>query len=313
MKIALIGGTGFVGRYVAEYLSRDGHHLTLATRQRERHKAAVVHLPGAELVSCNVFDPTELDRLLAGQDAVISMVGILHGSRAAFDKAHVRLVEQLLAGCQRQHIRRIVHISALGASESAPSDYQQTKGKGERLIRESGLDYTILRPSVIFGAGDSFLTLFADLAASLPLLPLAGAQTRFAPVWVEDVARAVSASLLRPETIGRTFDLCGPNSYRLRELVAYAANLAGHPRSLIGLPEGIAMLQAALMECLPGPTLMSRDNVRSLRVDNISPDPFPAEVLGFSPQALETIAPAYLGQREPNRIRDRHREKAARA
>jgi len=312
MKIAIIGGAGFIGSYIAEYLSRDGHRLSIATRQRERHKTDLIPLPGCELVECNVHDPQQLRALLAGHDAVISMVGILHGSRAAFEKAHVTLVAGIIDACRASGIRRLIHISALGAAENAPSDYQQTKGKGEALVAASGLDYTILRPSVVFGAGDSFLTMFAGLARIAPLLPLGGANTRFAPVWAGDVAHAVAACLRTPASIGQRLDLTGPGVYTLRQLVAYAAKLSGHPRTIIALPEGVAMLQASLMSLLPGPTLLSRDNVRSLRVDNISPQPFPSALLGFAPAALESIAPQYLGAAESNRQRDVYRERAAR-
>ena len=312
MNIAIIGGAGFVGSHIAEHLTRAGHALTLATRNRERHKATLIPLPQAELRECNVHEPQQLAALLAGHDAVISMVGILHGSRTAFEHAHVQLVEKIISACHSTGIRRLVHISALGASEQAPSDYQQTKGKAERLIEASGLDYTILRPSVIFGAGDNFLNMFAKLAATAPLLPIGGADTRFAPVWVDDVARAVAACLARPATIGHKLDLAGPGIYTLRQLVAYAANLSGHPRTIIGLPEWAAMLQATLLGLLPGPALLSADNVRSLRVDNISSQPFPSAELGFSPAALEAIAPLYLGQQEINLTRDHYRARAAR-
>ncbi|SCK25267.1 complex I NDUFA9 subunit family protein [Vogesella sp. LIG4] len=312
MRIAIIGGAGFIGSYIAEYLSRDDHSLDIATRQRERHKGMLLHLPSAELVECNVHDSRQLRDFLAGHDAVISMVGILHGSRAAFEKAHVTLVAGIIDACKALGIRRLLHISALGAAANAPSDYQQTKGKGEALVKASGLDYTILRPSVVFGAGDSFLNMFAGLARIAPVLPLGGADTRFAPVWAGDVAQAVAACLRTPASIGQSLDLTGPREYTLRQLAGYAARLTGHPRGVIGLPEGIAMLQATLMELLPGPTLLSRDNVRSLRVDNISSQPFPSALLGFTPAALESIAPQYLGAEESNRLLDRYRERAAR-
>lgn len=309
-RIAIIGGAGFVGSYIAEELTRNDLQLSIATRRRERHKGQLIQLPTADLIETDVHDAGQLERFLAGHDAVISMVGILHGSRNAFEKAHVQLVGKIIAACKSQHIKRIVHISALGASESAPSDYQQTKGKAERLLLESGLAVTILRPSVIFGAGDSFLSLFARLGA-LPVIPLAGADTRFAPVWAGDVARAVQACLDNDATIGQRLDLAGPRSYTLRQLVSYAANLNGHQPCIIALPEGLAMLQATLMEMLPGQPPISRDNVRSLRVDNVSAQPFPA-VLGFSPAALEAIAPLYIGQQEFNRQLDRYRTRAAR-
>ncbi|RMD00696.1 complex I NDUFA9 subunit family protein [Aquitalea palustris] len=311
-RICLIGGSGFIGSYIAERLAEQEAALTIATRNRDRNKAALIVLPKTEVVSTNVHHPLALQQLLAGHDTVISMVGILHGTRKAFERAHVELLDKIIASCHKQGIRRLLHISALGADANAPSDYQQTKGIAEQRLRESGLDWTILRPSVVFGRGDSFLTLFAGLLDKLPLLPLAGANTRFAPVWADDLARAVVACLQNPHSVGQSLDLTGPRSYTLAELVRYVGQLRGTPRPVIGLPQGIAMLQAGLMELLPGPTLMSRDNVRSLAVDNVSPQPFPSALLGFAPTPLEVVAPQYLGQDEFNLILSDYRREAAR-
>ena len=149
---------------------------------------------------------------------------------------------------------------------------------------------------MVFGRGDSFLNLFADLARMFPVLPLAGAGTRFQPVYVEDVAEAVWQGLTREDAAGQTFQLAGPTVYTLRQLVEYVSALVGKPRPIYPLSEKLAMLQARMMELAPQP-LMSRDNVRSMKVDNIatgSPQPF-----GMSPTALETVAPAWLGQAAP--------------
>jgi len=311
-RICLIGGSGFIGSYIAERLAEQEASLTIATRNRDRHKARLIVLPKTDLVSTNVHHPLALQELLSGHDTVISMVGILHGSRKAFERAHVELMDKLIASCHKLGIRRLVHISALGADIHGPSDYQQTKGLAEQRLRESGLDWTILRPSVVFGRGDSFLTLFASLLDTLPLLPLAGAQTRFAPVWADDVARAVVACLNNPDSIGQSLDLTGPASYTLAELVHYLGRLRGRSRPVISLPAPLAMLQAGLMEYLPGPTLMSRDNVLSLSVDNVSPHPFPSQLLGFTPTPLEVVAPQYLGHDEFNLILADYRREAAR-
>ena len=294
-RIALIGGTGFIGSTVAEYLTRQGAQLTVMSRQPGGHAALSV-LPGVSVVAADVYDEGSLTRLLAGHDAVVNLVGILHGRRRDFERAHVTLPETLTRAMRAAGVRRLVHVSALGADAHAPSDYQQTKALGERVVEQSGLAWTILRPSVVFGRGDSFLNLFASLCRHLPLLPLSGASTRFAPVWVEDVARAIAACLERPATIGQVLELAGPNSYTLAELVRYVGEVTGHPRTVIPLPAALAMLQASVMECLPGPTLISRDNVRSLQVDNVSLAPFPADLLGFTPSALEAVVPGYLGE-----------------
>lgn len=292
-KIALIGGSGFIGSYIAARLCDDGKSVSVATRRRERSKDRFILLPQTDLIECNVHDDAALATFLAGHDAVVNMVGILHGSRATFERVHVGLTQKVIQACQRVGVKRLVHISALGAAADAPSDYQQTKARAEELVRASGLDWTILRPSVVFGRGDSFLTMFAGLLRIAPFLPMAGADTRFQPVWVEDVARAAAACLDREATIGQTFELAGPRTYTLRQLVDYVGRLTGHRRPVIGLSHGLAMLQAALFECLPNSPL-SRDNVRSLGRDNVSATGFPVAALGFAPTALETVAPLYL-------------------
>ncbi|AQR64947.1 NAD-dependent dehydratase [Aquaspirillum sp. LM1] len=306
-RIALIGGTGFVGQHLAEQLVGRERQLTLLTRRRERSKALGM-LPGVRLLEGG---PAALDSLLAGQDAAVHMVGILHGSRRDFERAHVQLTEQVIAACQRQGVRRLVLVSALGAGRDAPSDYQQTKALAEEKLIASGLDWTIIRPSVIFGQGDSFLTLFARLLVIAPCLPLAGANTRFQPVWVEDVVRVIADCLDRRDTIGQRYELTGPETFTLAELVRYVGQLTGHPRPVFGLPKGLAMLQAALMECLPNPP-MSRDNVRSLACDNVSVDGFPQAVFGFAPSALTSIAPGWLGGQTTANRYDAFRSRAQR-
>ncbi|OQS37720.1 complex I NDUFA9 subunit family protein [Chromobacterium haemolyticum] len=311
-RICVIGGSGFIGSYIAERLTEQGCQLTIATRRRERAKASLLVLPGAQLVEADIHRPEALKQLISGHDAVINMVGILHGNAAQFDKAHVQLSEKVIAACQSLGVRRLIHISALGADERGPSLYQQSKGRAEARVRESGLEWTILRPSVVFGHGDSFLNMFASLLRKAPLLPLAGAHTRFAPIWAGDVARAVAASLSRRAAIGQSLDLAGPGVYTLAELVSLVGRRIGKPRPVIALPQSLAMLQAALMECLPGPTLISRDNVRSLSVDNISDQPFPSALLGFSPTALEALAPGLLGSDEFNLQMSAYRRQIAR-
>ncbi|AOZ48598.1 complex I NDUFA9 subunit family protein [Chromobacterium vaccinii] len=309
-KICLIGGSGFIGRHLAAQLASRDHRLTIASRRTAPPDFRV--LPSAELVSADVHDPAQLAKLIAGHDAVISMVGILHGSRAQFEKAHAQLPEKIVAACRLQNVRRLVHVSALGAAQDAPSDYQQTKALGELAVESSGLDWTILRPSVVFGRDDAFLNMFASLQRLLPVLPLAGAGCRMAPAWVEDVARAICECLARKETVGKKLDLTGPETYTLADLARLAGRASGHPRPVFGLPDSLAMLQAALMEWLPGPTLMSRDNVRSLRWDNVSDQPFPSSLLGFEPAALSALAPDWLAGRGRNAAASRYRAKAAR-
>ena len=200
---------------------------------------------------------------------------------------------KLLAGCQLAKVPHLLHISALGATGFAPSQYLRSKAAGEAVLRDQhGVTVTILQPSVVFGPGDSFLNLFAQLARILPILPLAGASTRFQPVYVGDVVAVIMKCLLSPGAAGGTHELAGPKVYSLRELVSYVSGLIGKSPKIVALPEALAMLQGAIMGLAPQP-LMSCDNVRSLRQDNVikSGDALP---FGITPTTLESIAPGYL-------------------
>jgi NADH dehydrogenase len=297
-RVVLVGGSGFVGRAIANRLAAAGVSVLVPTRRRSR-AGHILLLPNVEVVEADVHDPDTLARLFAGADAVVSLVGVLHSRSGEpygpdFARAHVELPKKIVAACRGAGVKRLVHVSALGASGDGPSEYQRSKAAGEAAIRSTGadLDWVILRPSVIFGRDDRFLNMFADLAAVFPVLPLAGASTRFQPVHVEDVAEVVWRSLTSPEAAGQTYELAGPAVYTLRQLVEYVSDLVGKPRPVIALPEGLAMLQARLMELAPQP-LMSRDNVRSMRVDNVATgDPLP---FGLVPTAVEAVVPTWLG------------------
>jgi uncharacterized protein YbjT (DUF2867 family) len=287
-NILLIGGTGFLGSALAHRLARADFPVLLPTRRPERARHLTV-LPTARIVAADVHDEAVLARLMTGQDAVISLVGILKGN---FQRTHVELPGKIARAAAAAGVPRLLHVSALAAAPDAPSTYLQTKAAGEAALRLAYPEATIFQPSVIFGRGDSFLTLFARLLRLAPVVPLACADARFQPVWVEDVVTAIAASLDHPKSRGQTYPLCGPREYTLRELVAYAGELSGHPRPIIGLPFALSMLQAFFMEFLPnGP--MTRDNVWSMEVPNVCPAgctlPF-----GLSATPLEAAAPAYL-------------------
>jgi uncharacterized protein YbjT (DUF2867 family) len=287
-NILLIGGTGFLGSALARRLATADFCVTLPTRRPERARHLAV-LPTARIVQADVHDEAALAQLMIGQDAVISLVGILKGN---FQRAHAELPGKIARTAKAAGISRLLHVSALAAATDAPSHYLRSKAAGEAALRAAYPEATIFQPSVIFGRGDSFLTLFAGLLKLAPVVPLACADARFQPVWIEDVVSAVIASLDHPESRGQTYPLCGPHAYTLQQLVAYAGQVSGHPRPIIGLPFALSILQAFLMEFLPkGP--MTRDNVWSMQVPSVCPVgctlPF-----GRKAMPLEAIAPGYL-------------------
>lgn len=297
----LLGGSGFVGRHLGELLCRpervDGPWVLAPTRHMGHGMASLGALPRIDVVEADVHDDATLARLVAGASAVVNLIAILHGDDAAFEHVHVDLPRRLVAACRTAGVRRIVHVSALGAAPDAPSRYLRSKAAGEAQLRESGLDVTILRPSVMFGDGDHLLNLFAALQRLAPVVPLAAADARFQPVWVDDVAEALARCLEQPETIGQVYECTGPEVMTLAELVRAAGDYSGHPRPVVPLPPAVARLQALLMEWLPGEPLMTRDNLASMQVPSVAHPGMPGlEALGIRPTPLAAVAPAVLGR-----------------
>lgn len=317
-KVIVLGGTGFVGAHVCEKLVRAGWQVTVPTR-RVANAKPIQHLPGLTVQGCDVHDEAALTRVVAGHDALVNLVAILHGSQAAFDRVHVALPQKIARACLHAGVRQVVHVSALGADAlqpgRLPSMYLRSKSEGEAVLlqaamgagagvtAQAGFDLSILRPSVIFGAGDKFLNVFAALQKVLPLMLLAGANARFQPVWVEDVASAVVRCLEPGLNLPspRQIEACGPEVFTLRQLVQVSAELSGScgcARPVIGLPDWAGRLQAKLMGLAPGEPLMSVDNLDSMKVDNVVSGKLPGlEALGIRAAALRPIAQAYLQRR----------------
>ena len=301
-NILVLGGAGFIGRHVVARLAARGLRVTVPTRRRARARHLIL-LPTIEVVECDVHDDDALSRLIDDKDAVINLIGVLHGTQESpygreFAEAHVQLPGRIVETCHAHRVERLLHMSALGADSHGPSMYQRSKGDGDAEVQASHLDWTIFRPSVVFGPEDNFLNLFAKLAKFFPVLPIGCADARFQPVWVGDVADAFVNALDHRTTFKRLYELAGPRIYRLRDLVAFAAAASGHPRPVIGLPDSLARLQAMLMELAPGEPLMSRDNLDSMKVDNVASDqPFrPAPELGVKMTPMEAEAPVYLSR-----------------
>ncbi len=341
-RICILGGSGFVGTHLVNLLAARGLTVRVLSHRRETAKALIL-LPTVEVVEADVHDEQELARQFRGMDAVINLIGILHeqkpgrvdlpsARRGDFQRVHIELPRKVVHACGQAGVHRLLHMSALGADPNSRSAYQRSKGIGEALVREAGrqhsedenwylngpkfvhgygLNITVFRPSVIFGRGDSFLSMFAQLQKMFPVLPLANAGARFAPVHVEDVARAFADSLDNLATFGQTYDLCGPHAYTLRELVDYVGEVTGSKRPVIPLGDRLSYFQAWAMEFKPGKKLMTRDNYYAMGVDNVCAGGWP-EVFDFQPVALEAIAPEYLRADSPRARYEGYREHAGR-
>jgi NADH dehydrogenase len=316
LSVVLFGGTGFIGSHLAARLAERDVGIVAPTR----HEAHAMHLMplGVDIVEADIHDDATVRRLVAGKDAAINLVGILQGRRGTpygpeFRHVHVELPRRIVAACAAEGVPRYLHMSALGADRNGPSMYQRSKGDGElAAVSDPSVAATIFRPAVVFGPEDNFLNMFARLQRHLPVVPLAGARARFQPVYVGDVAEAFAQALRMPESRRRVVELGGPGIYTLAELVRLAGRYAGHPRPILALPDALARLQALLFELLPGTTMLSRDNLDSMKVDNVvkpSREVLTAEALDIKLTALESVAPQYLapaGQLDELRSRARH-------
>ena len=302
MRILAIGGAGFIGRQVVGRLVAQGHVVHVPTRQFQHGRELLVH-PTVTVMQADIHDDATLERLVAGCDIVMNFVGILHSREGQpygvdFDRAHVQLPRRIAQACRTHQVKRFIHLSALGADLQGPSGYLRSKSAGEQAVRNiyatQGVgDFTIFRPSVVFGPEDKFMNMFAQLARFLFLLPIAGASAKMQPVYVGDVASAVMNVLTLPAAANQTYDLAGPRTYSLGELVKLAALWSGHPRVVVELPMSLGRLQARVFECMPGEPLLSRDNLLSLSVDNVSTEPMSAD-LKLVATPLESVAPIYL-------------------
>ena len=320
-NILVIGGSGFVGRHLVAALAQGGLRVTVPSRRFERAKHLTL-LPTVEVIETDVLAPRALERLVAESDAVVNLAGILHGRRGRrdergpndygpdFARVHVELPQAIVAACRATGVKRVLHVSALGAAPSAPSEYLRSKGIGEQaVLAADDLEATVFRPSVVFGPEDRFLNQFAALARFSLVLAVPCPQARFQPVYVGDVARAMVAALDEPQARGQRYDLCGPRVYTLKELVEYVCAASGRCRLVLGLSDRLSYLQARLLEWSPGP-LMSRDNYYSMQVPSVCGDcalPF-----GIVPQPLEALAPSYLAPSSPRERYPQLRWKAKR-
>ena len=300
--VCLLGGTGFVGYHLANHLTHHGYTVNILTRRRERHRDLLVN-PAIRIIEANVYDTDQLRRNFGEAGAVINLIGILNERNAkegSFARIHAELPGLIAAAAAGAGVTRLLHMSALHADAAeAHSRYLKTKGEGEDRAHAAAtpnLGVTSFRPSVIFGPGDSFFNRFAALLKLSPLFfPLACPDSRFAPVYVGDVAAAFCKALADDATRGQRLELCGPDSYSLKELVVYTRDTLGLKKPVIGLGDTLSRWQARLLGLMPGRPF-TLDNYYSLQHDSLCTDnALPA--LGITPTAVNTIAPGYIAGR----------------
>lgn len=296
-SIALIGGSGFIGTHLANALVAAGKGVCIGTRKRS-HASHLTMLP-LDVIEVDPFDPLQLARFIEGADAVVNLVGTLHGGRGRpygpeFAKLHVELPSKIAAACEGKGVHRLIHLSAINADSNGPSMYLRSKGDGEKAVLAAArLATTIFRPSVVFGPEDRFLNTFAALARVFPVLPLARPDAKFQPVYVGDVVAAIVGTLDLDAAHGHIYELGGPTVYSLEAIVRLCAEMIGRRPHIVRLPDALAYMQAMTFETLPGEPLITRDNLDSMSLDAVLHAPL-AEALKIAPVAIEAVAQTYL-------------------
>ncbi|OOY36155.1 epimerase [Solemya velum gill symbiont] len=295
-KVCILGGTGFVGRHVAYELSRRG--ILCRIPSRRPHRARDIQLfPGCEVTQIGKFETEELQEQFKGCDAVINLVGILNPSRnSSYHDIHAELVSHVVDAAINSSVKHLLHMSAINASESCgKSNYLRLKGEGENrahTLSRHHIAVTSFRPSVIFGAEDSFINRFNRLMKLPGPLPLACPDSKFAPVYVNDVAQAFANALGSEETFGKRYELCGPKVFSLHDIVDYIIKHTGRKKTVIALGKNSSLLQATLLGLVPGKPF-TLDNYRSLQTPAVCSRDGLAE-LGVTATSMDQVVPDYL-------------------
>jgi NADH dehydrogenase len=312
-RIALIGGTGFVGRHLTRHLCNQGYACRVVTRHPHRH-AALASI--SSVIKADPYDPESLSGVLRDCDAVINLAGILNADRKqrTFRRVHVELVENIVAACRTAGVRRLLHMSALNADQSrGSSSYLRSKGEGENrahLLGKAGIAVTSFRPSVIFGPDDSFLNRFASLMRIPGPLPLACPQAQLSPVFIDDVVAAFTVALDNPDTFGKHYELCGPQVFTLAQLVQFIAEHTGRRKLVIPLPDWASRMQAGILQYVPGKPF-TPDNYLSLQTPNICREDGFGQ-LGITPTSLHNAGIRILEKDEKNHRLNRLRQASGR-
>lgn len=310
--VTVLGGSGFVGSSVVAGLDQAGYQVKVLTRRREQAKHLIL-LPKVQVVECDIHDQAALKAQLQGSDAVVNLIGILHQTRDnGFEQMHHQFPRRVAQLCDELAIPRLLHMSALQASTSAPSEYLRTKAAGDQAVMEFSkkLNVTIFRPSVIFGTRDRFINLFAKLIHWIPVLVLAMPQAKFQPIWVEDVAAAMVNAVDEPATYGKIYELGGPAIMTLQQIMEAVMKTIHVQRPIIGLSLKMSLLQGSFMQLLPI-KLISRDNIKSMQVDNVCQQPM-ANELRVVPTDMFAVISGYLVKNNPRGAYDHFRAAAGR-
>lgn len=310
--ICVFGGTGFVGTHLANELTRSGFNVRIPTRHRERYRELTV-IPTVDVVNADIHNDQALENVLRGCVAAVNLVAILNERRRGdFDRVHVELPRRLVAAARKAGAARFIHMSALNASaQRGPSGYLHSKGRGEDYVHASAdknFDVTSLRPSIIFGPGDHLFNRFANLLRRTPgMFPVVCAQARFAPIFVEDITRAIVKCLREPQTASQRIDLCGPRVMTMEQIVAYTNQVTGANRVLIPLGD-TASKWAARVLGITG--VFTVDNYLSTRVDSVCRDTASSFVAPLTP--VEAVVPYYIARHGQKAEYDQHRYHARR-
>ena len=301
--ICIIGGSGFVGRVLTRRAIDEGYQVTVACRHPERSREILAM--GARLVRANITDGKGVQEAVQGADCVINLVGLLFEKGASnFEAAHVKGAEHVLAVCAQTGVKQYIHMSALGAGKVPASAYARTKAEAENLVRKSaGLCWSIFRPSIIYGEGDNFFNQFKKMSALLPVLPVIEGKTRFQPVWVEDVARAMLAVVGDKDACGKTYELGGPKAYSFRHLLEILMGELDRSRLLLPVPRFAAKLIAGFAQFLPVPPL-TPDQLVLLQQDNVLEGKAFPKKFGQAAE-LEKVLPTYIRGNQPERLQYR--------
>jgi uncharacterized protein YbjT (DUF2867 family) len=298
----VFGGSGFIGRYVVKRLAQQGFIVRVPSRYPE--SALFLKPMGAvgQIVPlyASVTNEGTIDRAVEEAEVVVNLVGVLTESRAAsFQAIHTAGAERIARLSAANGVRRLIQISAIGADPNSPSHYASSKGRAEQAVLAAFPAATILRPSLVFGLEDKFFNRFAELARFSPFMPVISGTSRMQPVAVTDVAGAVMAALALPATEGKTYELGGPRVWTFREILAFILKTTHRDRKLLEIPMGVARLQAAILQYMPGKPL-TPDQLLMLSKDNVvGQGTLGLSDLGIVPTPVELVVPAYLSRYQP--------------